>query len=474
MNRREFIKQLSLTISVASTGITSYAAGLDISNHGLQLRLGPRRFNLLFVLADQWRFCALGHGYNHDKVVRTPHLDRFSKQGAHWTRCYATHPVCTPNRSALITGRWPWQTGMNANDLMLPPSERCIAHEFTEAGYNCHYIGKWHMNGAGKTYPNGYVPRDWHRRGFTTFEGFNRGHNYWYSNSFMMTNEGVEMSTLGLYPGNTYEPAFQTDLAIQFIKQSKKQPFFCFLSWGPPHTPYADHPEEYTYNASDIVVRPNVPADKVSAAKNSLKDYFAHCTAMDFEFGRLMDALEKEGLADNTLVVFSADHGDLHQSHNLTYKGEPEEESWHVPLLMRLPGKIKSGQFVEHLISSADLMPTLLSLCGLEAPKTCTGKDKSAALSEAGLPDESIYGGVQDQWRAVVKGDYKLVIEGDGVNQTPVKLYDLKTDPYEMDNLISQPDYQVIKNDLLAEIEIWKNKTEDSFPVKPWNAETSY
>lgn len=476
MKRREFLKRCSLTAgSMAALASGVRAGGIEFANNTAKLRIGAKRYNVLFILVDQWRHCSLSHGLNHDKLVQTPNLDKVARDGAHWASCYAAHPVCTPNRSTIITGRWPWQTGMNANDLMLPPWERCIADEFTEAGYNCHYIGKWHMNGAGKEYPDGYVPQDWHRRGFTTFEGFNRGHVYWYGTSYMMTDDGTEMSTLELYPDNTYEPTYQTDLAIKFMKQNKSHPFFCYLSWGPPHTPYLEHPPEFSYDAADVVVRPNVPAESAAAAQNSLKDYFAHCTAMDCEIGRLMDTLEKEGLADNTLVVFSADHGDMHRSHNMEFKGRPEEESWHVPLLMRLPGKIKPGHVVSNPISSADLMPTIMSICGLDAATTCTGKDKSAAMSDAGMPNESIYGGVKNTWRAVVKGDYKFVVEGEGgIAEIPVKLYNLKTDPYEMSNLINDPDYNNIKTDMLAEIDIWKTKTDDVFPAWPWHAKASY
>jgi len=363
---------------------------------------------------------------------------------------------------------------MNANNLMLPPEERCIAHEFTDAGYNCHYIGKWHMDGEGKFNGAGYVPPGWRRRGFATFEGFNRGHNYWYHNSFMMTDDGTEMSTLGLYPPNTYEPTFQTGLAIDFIKRNRNHPFFCFLSWGPPHTPYGEHPDTYTYKASDVVVRPNVPAGSVSNAQGSLKDYFAHCTAMDHEFGRLMKTLNEEGLAEKTLVVFTADHGDMHRSHGMTYKGKPEEESWHVPLIMRLPGRIRPGLTVSNLISSADLMPTILSICGLSVPATCTGRDKSAAMTEQGMPDESVYGGTQANWRAVVKGDYKLVVEvADGL-QVATKLYNLADDPYEMTNLVDRPEHAATRADLTAEIQMWKNRTGDPFPQAPWNAEKWY
>ena len=450
------------------------AGGVNFANKTLGFRIGTKRYNVLLVFADQWRNCSMSFGQNHDKLVQTPNLEKFAKQGAHWTRCYTAQPVCTPNRSAMITGRFPHETGMYQNDLMLPPSERCIAQEFTDIGYNCHYIGKWHMNGGGKAWPNGYVPRDWHRRGFTTFEGFNRGHNYWYSNSYMMTDDGTEMSTLGLYPGNTYEPTGQTDLAIKFLEQNKNHPFFCMMSWGPPHTPYNDHPASISYDTADVVPRDNVT--NASAAQSSLDDYFAHCTAMDIEFGRLMDALKEKGLADNTLVVFTSDHGDGHYSHGFTGKNEPYEESSHIPLLMRLPDKVKPGIVVDNLFSSVDLMPTILSICGLSVPATCTGKDKSAAMLD-GMPDESIYviGHWKTAfWRMVLKDKYKLVIRI-ATPDTPSDLYDLDADPYEMTNRINDGGvYAAAKADLWAEYQSWYTKTGDVFPENPEKALTSY
>ncbi|MBI9018505.1 MAG: sulfatase-like hydrolase/transferase [Phycisphaerae bacterium] len=467
MNRRKFIKQMGWTIAAGAMGINNVSGAVNLSNNMMKMRVGPKKYNVLFVLVDQWRFCAMSHGLHHDRLVKTPNLDKTAKSGAHWGRCYATHPVCTPNRSAIITGRWPWQTGMNENDLMMPPGERCLAQEFTDAGYNCYYIGKWHMDGVAKP---GYVPKGWRRRGFTKFEGFNRGHEYLNTKTF--DDDG------NLMPGLTglYEPTIQTDLAIKFIKENRNHPFFCFVSWGAPHTPYGAHLGDFPYNAEDVVPRPNVPADKISAAKNSLKDYFSHCSAMDYQFGRLMQTLEDLKLDDDTLVVFTADHGDMHQSHAMTYKSKPEEESWHVPLIMRLPSKIKSGTVVNHLISSADLMPTILSICGFDVPATCTGRDVSPAITNPDFADESVYGGIRDSWRAVAKGDYKLVVEVlDGeTTETATKLYNVKADPYEMDNLVNNAIYATVKTDLLAEIEKWKAKTSDSFPVKPWVAEKMY
>ena len=217
MKRRDFLKICSLTTGATALWSSNVlAGGLGIANKALGLQIGAKRYNVLFVLADQWRFCTLGHGANHDPVVKTPNLDKLAKAGVHWSKYYAAHPVCTPNRSAIVTGRWPWQTGMNKNDLMLPPSETCIAQSFTDAGYKCHYIGKWHMDG---TPLPGYVPKGWRRRGFTTFEGFNKGHGgSMYLSSASFDNDGNRVDDI---VAGIYEPTYQTDLAINFIKQNK-------------------------------------------------------------------------------------------------------------------------------------------------------------------------------------------------------------------------------------------------------------
>lgn len=474
MKRRDFLKRCSFTAgSIAALASNAQADGLEFVNKTLGLRIGGKRCNVLLVFADQWRDCSMGFGKNHDALVKTPNLQKLAKQGAHWRRSYTAQPVCTPNRSAMITGRFPHETGMYQNDLMLPPTERCIAQEFTDAGYNSHYIGKWHMNGIGKSWPTGYIPKDWHRRGFTTFEGFNRGHNYWYSNSFMMTDDGDEMNKQGLYPGSTYEPTFQTDLAINFMEQNKNHPFFCMMSWGAPHTPYNDHPSSVIYDSADVVTRPNVT--NVPSAQGSLNDYFAHCTAMDTEMGRLMDALKQKGLEENTLVVFTSDHGDGHYSHGFTGKNMPEEESSHIPLIMRLPGKVKPGTVVDNLFSTVDLMPTILSVCGLSVPDTCTGKDKSKAML-GGMPDESIYAIGQWKtafWRMVLKDKYKLVVRI-STPDVPSDLYDLDADPYEINNLVNQPALAAVQSDLWAEYQTWYNKTGDVFPANPVKALTDY
>lgn len=439
---------------------------------------GGTRPNLLFVLVDQWRFCSFSHGEVNDAVVQTPNLDQFVGEGLRWRKAYAISPLCTPERAVLMTGRYPHQTGMTHNNLMIPPGNRCLAEVFAEAGYATHYIGKTHFDGGAQP---GFIPHGWRRRGFTSYQGFNRNHVYMPTSEDAVRtfdDDGRQM----VEAVNRYEPEFQTDLAIDFIDQNRTRPWFCFVSWGPPHTPYADVPAKYkTYTVTSGDLRPNVP--ETASPEGSLANYFAQCTALDDNFGRLMQFLEEKGLKDNTLVVFTSDHGDMLRSHDLTYKSKPEEESCHIPLFMRMPGTVASSYVSDTPIGGVDMMPTLLSLCGLARQKTCAGVDKSTAAKGLPMPEiDSIYCEYQTDWRMVRTDQYKLVVRQD-IDTAPIgtmtiddvsDLFDMDADPYELNNLVAESSHAAIKQQLYDRLVQWIADTGDTWPATPPKAKGMY
>lgn len=450
MHRRTFLKQ-TVSTTAATAGLLSAAR----SSSAATAADNARKPNLIFVLADQWRFSAFGHGT--DEVVRTPHMDELAKSGARFTRTYACNPVCTPNRSVILTGRYCHQTGMIHNNLMIPPEEICMAEVMKKAGYATHYIGKYHLDGTAKP---GFVPPGWRRRGFDTFEGFNRGHLYHNSKTF--SNKGR------LLRPDLFEPTYQTDRAIDYIEKHKDRPFYMYLSWGPPHTPYRPTKRFDVYKPGDLKYRPNVPRELRGSPKLSreLAGYYGLCTALDFEMSRLLKALEKHKLRENTVLVFTSDHGDMHGSHGKYRKGVPEEESLHIPLMISQPGRIKPGQTPDVLCSSLDLMPTLLSLCGVQAPSTCEGRNLSGAALGGKVPSAEFQyceGRMQRKlaWRSVVTDRHKLAIDLSG-NVT--HLFDLKNDPYERENLNAQQSAVKLKKELLTLLKDTAKKTGDTFP----------
>jgi len=488
MDRRQFLRSIS-------TG----AAGVALAP---QLGAGAepkaaRPPNVLFVLADQWRFSAFSH--ETDPLVQTPNMDKLVAAGARFTRMHATNPVCTPNRSCILTSRFSHQQGMTHNDIMLPPKERCLGETFHDAGYATHYIGKWHMDGGDKP---GFVPPGWRRRGFETFEGFNRGH-YYPSGAQYYSNDGK------LIRPDVFESYYQSDLAINFMKQHKDRPFFCYLSWGPPHTPYRP-PKEYDRfsKMAKLQYRPNVPEKLRDGVplQRELAGYYGLCETLDHEMGRVLRAVDDLGIADNTLVVFTADHGDMQGSHGLYRKGKPQEESLHIPLFMRLPSRIKAGQKPSTLASSIDLFPTLAGICGLKTPSTCVGRDLSGAVLGGPAPKvESVYAeGAMErsrvegkavkaptetkrskknvseeadedstpggEWRALVTPTHKLVSNISG----GTLLYDLEKDPYELNNLAESSEHKALKEHLATQMKKWARDTDDPYPKTSRESKKNY
>ncbi len=474
---------------VPAVGRREFLATATLATAGLAAAQRPKPTNLLFVLADQWRGSAFGFG--SDEVVRTPHLDSLAASGANWRRAYAANPVCTPNRACILTSRYSHQTGMTANDIQLPPDEVCWPQIYRDEGYATMYIGKWHLDGPPKP---GFVPPGWRRRGFTEFEGFNRGHIY--HKAWGFDDDGNAVGTpLGPDGEPYYEPAAQTDTAIRFMKRNQDRPFALFLSWGPPHTPFRPPKNFQRYETGEIRLRDNVPDEHRDRAMRDLAGYFGLCESLDHEMGRLTKYLEESGLAENTLVVFTADHGELAGSHGKYRKGEPEDESLRVPLLMRLPGRIAPGQEKQTLISSVDLMPTLLSICELSTPASCEGRNLSTTVLGGTEPPsvESLCcegkvnqtpdipppapaaranSPVNGPWRAIVTPRHKLVVRR-GYDNVEC-LFDLQEDPLEMSNLARDPAVQRMREDLVSQLKTWAAATGDTFPQPPKQAKPSY
>ena len=177
----------------------------------------PRKPNVLFILADQWRAQTLPSAGDPDLIA--PNLARLAREGVTFTRTYVSNPVSTPSRAALMTGRFPHACRMPHNDLLLPIEEKCIAQQLKQAGYSTGYIGKWHLDGEARP---GFVPPGPHRRGFDYWAAFNRGHFYYNSTYYLDEDKPIRREG--------FEPDYQTDLAVDFIEKHKAGPFCLYVS----------------------------------------------------------------------------------------------------------------------------------------------------------------------------------------------------------------------------------------------------
>lgn len=405
--------------------------------------------NILFVFGDQWR--AQATGYAGDPNVRTPNLDNFAAESLNFTHAVSNCPVCSPWRATLMTGQYPLTHGVFVNDVPVSSDPVYLADVFKDAGYDTAYIGKWHIDGHGRS---AYIPPE-RRRGFDYWKVRECTHDY--NNSFYYGDPDEKLWWEG------YDAEAQTRDAQAYIKNhDASKPFLLMLSWGPPHAPYHTAPEPFRqmYRAEDVQLRPNVPDEMADEAREWLAGYYAHCSALDQYFVELMQTLESAGLAENTVVVFTADHGDMLGSHGATKKQRPWDESILVPMLLRFPVIFsREGRQIETPINAPDLMPTLLGLAGLPVPETVEGNDFTPFLrGEAGAPEAAAlielpacfhqfayYNGGRD-WRGLRTARYTYVIDRDG----PWMLYDNEVDPYQLENVVDRPDYAAAQVELDA------------------------
>ncbi len=423
--------------------------------------------NLLFVFADQWR--AQATGYAGDVNAPTPHLDALQRESIDCCNAVSGYPVCTPYRASLITGQYPHQHGCYSNNVPLDAEAVSIGKCFRDTGYRTGYIGKWHIDGYDKV--PGFSNTDWippdRRQGFDYWRGCEGGLDYW--KMVYYDDEGQRCH----WPG--YAPFSQTDDAIGFLERHEDDPFCLFLSWTPPHSPFETAPAEYQQriDPEQIVLPPNVPDHHRLNARRCIAGYYAHIAALDDCIGRLTAALERLGLADDTILVFTSDHGELCGSKGHWDKARPYDEAIRVPFLLRWPAGLgREARELQMPIDGPDLMPTLLSLCGLEVPETCSGRDWSpqirgdepddldhaALLQKVAQKWSSQEFGLQD-WRGIRTARYTYAIDRDG----PWLLYDNHLDPWQERNLVESRPHAELRKRMHALLEARMAELGDDF-----------
>jgi arylsulfatase A-like enzyme len=394
-----------------------------------------RQPNVLFILAGGWRAQPLDD-------LRLPNLEELAKQGTQFERLYSCYPLAAPARAALITGRFPSACGLPRDGVRLPVDQPSIAEELKRAGYRTGYIGEWLLDGAGEP---GFVPPGPRRHGFDYWAAFNRGHHYFDSIYFRDTPQPVRPTG--------FEPDYQTGLAIDFIKQTGPRPFYLVLAWGPPRLPLTPLDRMTPYNPSKIRLRANVPFDQEEPVRFNYARYYALCSALDNNLGQLVQALGDQHLAQDTIVVFTSDSGEMLGSHGLDADNQPFEEAVRVPLIIRYPAT--AGSKIDALASTVDLMPTLLKLCGADISEGLQGQDVT-------VHRESIYCsgklGEPEEWRMVVRGLDKLVVDRE-LNVT--HLYNLGPDPFEMENLARDVSQDLKRDELKALLKDWMRRSGD-------------
>ncbi len=412
------------------------------------------RPNIVFIFADQLRASAVG--YMGNRGVHTPVLDRLAAKGVVFSSAVCGCPVCTPYRACMLTGRYPLTHGVFVNDVRLPEEELTFGELYSAVGYDTAYIGKWHLDGSQRS---AFTPPGARRHGFRYWAVGNCTHDYFHS----------------LYYRDDPEPRYwqgydahaQARLACDYItRHDHRVPYCLFLSWGPPHNPYEWAPQEYLrmYPPDGIRVPPNVP----QADKEAMAGYYAHITALDDALGWILEAIRASGQENDTIVVFTSDHGDMLGSHGLWRKQWPWDDCMLVPLVVRYPAGQRSACWVDAPFNAVDLLPTLLNLCGLPIPSAVEGSNLAHLVT--GQPGKAprsalmqiispFCESIEPEWRAVRTSRYTYAHTLAG----PWLLYDNLTDPYQIRNLVADRKYAGLRSELEHELQIWLARTHDEF-----------
>lgn len=468
-----------------------------------------QRRNLILILTDQHRTDAIGcYG---SEVCRSPNIDRLASEGVTFDKAYTTCSLCSPARASIMTGQFPHTHGMLTNvevrgaamkELQLRPD--LVSEILKGAGYNLGYVGKWHLGEK-------VVPRDFGFEG-DNFPGHGGGgFNYpEYAEYLKRRGLSYEIRKLprvpfyghqaGVFEGpiEATVPHFLAEntntLLQRFSSDWKKhgKPFFIWCNFWGPHPPYYA-PEEFVamYRDANIppwknfkdslegkpaIQREIIPVGRRhqpwSFWRERIVYYYAFATLIDHQIGRILDHLKELGLEEDTEVIFSADHGESLGIHGgLADKTcFMYEENYRIPLIVKAPALAsRRGTRDSHFVSLADIMPTLLEAAGITPPETVQGRGLLPLLEET----------PPTRWREHVTAEfhrftrlypqrmirydhYKYVYNADGLDE----FYDLDSDPYELDNGISNPDYSPVIEQMQVRLFNWMTETKDVLASK--------
>jgi len=429
-SRRKFLSAL---------GVSALAPEISLSKIGSEKHSEPGRPNVIFIMTDQHRQDGVGI-YPGSKAI-TPNLDQLAQEGILFNRAYVAQPVCAPNRASMLSGLYPHSHGVLENTWSLSSRVTTTAEILGTAGYMCGYFGKWHLD---RVNSHGFSI-------FPDYPGDGRGDDHY----FIQDGE------------KRYSVDVITDDVIEFIRANKNKPFYSFVSYYPPHPAYAV-PEQWEQLYADIY-----PADE------KRRIYYGMCSKVDEQIGRILQEIRNSGIEENTLVLFTSDHGHYFDKR---WNNHPKrlcfDISARVPLIMRFPGKIAVGQVTDGLFSSVDLNQTIIGLTGLsqfeglqgvDQSDFITGKEESPrdalVIENFPYPDKTETPGPyknEPLWsageeRCIFDGEWKLILS----TTRPPELYNLVSDSNEVINQWSAKKDMTLVKILGEKLHIWGVETGD-------------
>ncbi len=483
----------------------------------------PTKPNILWICTDQQRWDTLGCYGN--SMVHSPNIDRLAEEGVLFERAFSQSPVCTPSRASFLTGRYPRTTRTRQNGQDIPADERLISRILADNGYSCGLSGKLHLSACHpsvtpdteRRIDDGYTEFHWsHHPALPLGQGIRA--NNWPTNEYDLwlrergksyATTPVEGSDYVVYgmPAAEHQTSWCAQKAITFMEQhqSVERPWMFSVNIFDPHHPF-DPPREYLEPYLDKLDEIPLPHheknelasktllqridhegayggragfewDKMSEREHRLvrAAYWAMCDLIDAQVGRMLEALERTGQRDNTIVIFMSDHGEMLGDHGIYLKGPYfYEEAVHVPMVISGPG-FKKGKRARGMVELVDLAPTLLEAAGIPREPGMQGRSFLATLTGDTDPSrDDIYSeyynampwhpkDVNPQTTMLRTERYKLALSH---SDADAELYDLDADPHELTNLWSRPEMEAVKLDLMRRMINRMAWTVDPLPIR--------
>lgn len=463
MNRRAFLARLGLGAMVVASGRKGWAE-----------EAAKGRLNVVFILTDQQCVDALSAAGN--ATMKTPAMDRLAAAGLRFTKSYCTHPLCSPSRASLFTGRMPHELGVNSNiKASLPEDVPTLGTVFRAAGYDTAYTGKWHLP---MPYP-ALMPQ--RMRTEELVRGFR----------VLPVEHQPQLEEDDGGRGHALD-GMMTDAAVKYLRTPPDKPFLLVVSLLNPHDicGASRRLENYLHRIQGMDLPPlpanfhAVEPETPSASRRGRtvrrgqeyegwtepqwRQYRAVYAKLveevDGHIGRVLAALDEAKLTDRTLIVFTSDHGECLGAHQMVHKMKMYEESAAVPLIVCAPGGPRGRVDREHLVSGLDLLPTMCDYAGI-APPAATGGRSLRPLVEGKKPDWReflvVEVGAAHNARMVRTARYKYVVFAQP--EAHEQLFDLQEDPGETKNLAAKPEQKTVLTAHRAKLQEWIKQTKDPF-----------
>ncbi len=477
LSRRQFVRASAFLTAVGAAGPTLSVAAADGKPSD--------RPNVLLIMTDQHRKDAIGAYGN--PVIKTPNLDALAATGVRFDNCWVQHAACMPSRACIFTGRYPMAHRVRSNGVPLPKHETTLAHVFANNGYRTGGAGKFHFL-PHYPYRSPLPMMETHPEPYYGFQEFHLGedgrsgeHWVWLKRNHPEYHE-VPDHKIPFKLHNSYWSASHT---IDFIRRSADQgePFFAFCSFVDPHHSYnPPSPYKEMYRKEDMpapILEAGELEDKPPKLQAAMKrregvrddvaynrtQYYGEVTFIDDSIGRILNTLDELDLRDNTLIVFTADHGDMLGDHHLYFKGVAYPQSASVPLIVNWPGRARAGKVVEGIVQEIDIMPTILDLVGLDPPAGVQGRSQAKLVTSSSAETGHEYAYIEH-----ADSDFTLRSLEWRFTYYPGKdygeLYDLQHDPNEFDNLWDEPGRQKLKMELTNKLLARIVATRDPLPIR--------